>query len=602
MLKKPTPARRLAALAALCLVTTTLSTAPAWAQKTKNKNPPAEQTAQSAPKTELSVDIPTIETDGSNLDENTLRDIFSGNVAGNADALARLTAKSIDVPEITVSASSVVDGETTEFEMTFSDIVLSDVVNGTAAIITLGGITATTEDTNIDMGTLSAANFDIAGVLGLYGLVDASGQTELETIYTDFSFGGGTVSGDEIECTIGAASAAEFKARPLNHSFAEIMTLSEALEESSEDGTSDPKMVGDALRMYVDLLTAFETSPISFEGFDCSGIDDEDRSVAFSVASMSVGAMRPGYYPSYTVDDLDVTIEGDGAINVGNLTVKGMDISGPIAAINAAPQAVDDAWFAENGRALIPAFEGFSLSDVSVDVSDPAVPDERIVGGIGAFDLTLGGYLNGIPTQVSTQATNIVAEIPADTDDVQLAQLRQLGISSLDLGFALKANWNEAEDSIELTELSVTGADLATVKLAGTFANATEALFGMDEDAALAAAMGIVISKLNLDVLDQGLSDIILATLGAEQDADPATLRPVFAGLAEGTVIGIMAGAAEAQKVGGAINSFISGKAKRLNIDLTAKEEPGLGIEDFMAAETDPSILIGKVNISATAK
>src|SRR5690606_2904180 len=154
--------------------------------KTKNKNPPAEQTTQSAPKTELSVDIPTIETDDSNLDENTLRDIFSGNVAGNADALAGLPAKSIDGPEITVSASSVVDGETTEFEMTFSDIVLSDVVNGTAAIITLGGISATTEDTNIDMGTLSAANFDIAGVLGLYGLVDASGQTELETIYTDF--------------------------------------------------------------------------------------------------------------------------------------------------------------------------------------------------------------------------------------------------------------------------------------------------------------------------------------------------------------------------------------------------------------------------------
>ncbi len=600
MLKKPDTTRRLAALAALCLVTTTLSTAPAWAQKTKNKTPPAEQTTQ-APD-EWTVDIPTIDTTDSSLDEAALRDIFSGNLAGNADALAGLDAKSIEIPQITVTGSSSLDGETTRFELTFTDLVLSDVADGTAAIVTLGGISTASDETTLEMGALSAANFDIGGVLGLYGLVDAGGQTDLQTIYTDFAFGGGTVTGDEIECTIGEASAAEFKARPLNYSFAEIVSLAEALDQAEEDEAADPKMVGDALRMYVDLLTAFETSPINFEGFDCAGIDDDDRTVAFSVASMSVGAITPGYYPSYTVDDLDITVEGDGMIKVGNLTFKGMDISGPIAAINAAPEAIDEAWFAENARSLIPAFEGFSFGDVAVDVPDPEATSERIVGSIGAFDLTLGSYLNGIPTQISTTASNIVADIPASTGDEQLAQLRALGVTSLDLGFAFDASWNEAENTIELRELSVTGADLATIKLAGTIANATEALFGIDNDAAVAAAMEIAISNLNLDILDEGLSDIVLASVAAEQGADPATLRPVFAGLAEGTVVGIMAGAAEAQKLGGAINSFVSGKAKRLNIDLTAKEEPGLDMADFIAAETDPTVLIGKVNITATAK
>ncbi len=600
MLKKPDTTRRLAALAALCLVTTTLSTAPAWAQKTKNKTPPAEQTTR-APD-QWTVDIPTIDATDSSLDEAALRDIFSGNLAGNADALAGLDAKSIEIPQITVTGSSSLDGETTRFELTFTDLVLSDVADGTAAIVTLGGISTASDETTLEMGALSAANFDIGGVLGLYGLVDAGGQTDLQTIYTDFAFGGGTVTGDEIECTIGEASAAEFKARPLNYSFAEIVSLAEALDQAEEDEAADPKMVGDALRMYVDLLTAFETSPINFEGFDCAGIDDDDRTVAFSVASMSVGAITPGYYPSYTVDDLDITVEGDGMIKVGNLTFKGMDISGPIAAINAAPEAIDEAWFAENARSLIPAFEGFSFGDVAVDVPDPEATSERIVGSIGAFDLTLGSYLNGIPTQISTTASNIVADIPASTGDEQLAQLRALGVTSLDLGFAFDASWNEAENTIELRELSVTGADLATIKLAGTIANATEALFGIDNDAAVAAAMEIAISNLNLDILDEGLSDIVLASVAAEQGADPATLRPVFAGLAEGTVVGIMAGAAEAQKLGGAINSFVSGKAKRLNIDLTAKEEPGLGMADFIAAETDPTVLIGKVNITATAK
>jgi hypothetical protein len=114
--------------------------------------------------------------------------------------------------------------------------------------------------------------------------------------------------------------------------------------------------------------------------------------------------------------------------------------------------------------------------------------------------------------------------------------------------------------------------------------------------------MGVAIKALKLDVTDAGLSDIVLAVAAADQGADPATLRPVFAGLAEGTIIGMMAGVADAAKLGAAINQFVSGKAKSLNIGIEAKEDPGLSMVDFMTAEDDPASLIGKVNISASAK
>src|SRR5690606_32639408 len=104
------------------------------------------------------------------------------------------------------------------------------------------------------------------------------------------------------------------------------------------------------------------------------------------------------------------------------------------------------------------------------------------------------------------------------------------------------------------------------------------------------------------DIADAGLSDIILASVAAEQGSDPATMRPIFAGLAEGTVIGLLAGAAEAQKVGGALNSFVSGSAKYLTIEMTAKSAPGLGLGDFIAAESDPTSLIGKVIMDASAR
>jgi hypothetical protein len=203
---------------------------------------------------------------------------------------------------------------------------------------------------------------------------------------------------------------------------------------------------------------------------------------------------------------------------------------------------------------------------------------------------------------VRTSLSNVVMDLPEDTGDEQLQQLIDLGVTRIDAGFVLDLAWSEAEDAILINEISMTGADLATVVLVGTIINATETLFSIDDDEALAAAMGLALSDLRLDVTDAGLTDIIMASVAADQGADPATLRPVFAGLAEGTVIGLLAGAAEAQKVGGAINDFVSGSARHLTIEMVAKDAAGLGLTDFIAAEDDPSLLIGKVNINATAE
>ena len=594
-----TTRQRLGILAAACLMSVALPATPAWAQKVKSRGAPSAEATTMA--SEVNVDIPTIDAVDSNVDEATLRAIFSGNLIDNADALAGLSATSITIPEITIAATTTLDDEVSETTVTLSDLVLSDITDGVAASVSLAGMTADAGDEgSADFGTLSASALNIGGMLGMYGLVD-SGQTELETIYTDFNFEGGTFEAPEVSCTMGSMTAAEFKARPFKYSFAEIMALGEALEAADGEQPS-PEVMGAALRMYVDLFTAFESSAAEFGGFDCSGVDDEGRNLTFKIAGMSMGGMRPGTYPAISLDGLDVEVEGDGSIQVGNLTFKEMDLSAPIAAIENAPEAIDEAWLTANARSLIPAFAGFSFSDVAVDVPDPETEGGRIQASVGSFDLTLAGYLNGIPTDILTTASNILFNLPEDSDDEQLQQLIALGVTSIDAGFTLDASWNEADDTIAIDEVSLTGADLATVKLAGTIANATEALFAVDENEALAAAMGVAISQLKLDITDAGLSDIILASVAAEQGSDAATMRPVFAGLAEGTVVGLLAGAAEAQKVGAALNAFVSGKAKYLTIEMTAKEPPGLGMMDFMAAESDPTVLIGKVTIDATAK
>lgn len=597
-----TTSRRLSALVAASLMSVALPSAPAWAQKTKTKpEVQAQATAGVTSTSDVTVEIPTIEAVDSNLDEATLRSIFSGEIVDNADALAGLTATSITIPQIVIDAATTIDGTTSNTQVTFTDLVLSDVAEGIAASVSLAGMSVDggVEGTG-EFGALSAGNFDIGGMLGFYGLVDGGGQTELETVYTDFSFEGGTFTSPEVECAIGPMTSAEFKARPLNYTFGEMMALAERMNAEKDDPS--PQTIGATLRMYADLLTAFESSPVEFGGFDCSGTDEDGKPLDFTIASMTMGGMSPGIYPAISAGGIDIVVEGDGAVSIGNISIKSMDLSGPIAVIQGAPDALDDAWFEANARSLIPAFEGFSFSDVAVDVPDPETEGGRIKASVGTFDLSLGSYLNGIPTDLLTTATNVVFDLPEDTADEQLQLLMSLGVNSIDAGFTLDAAWNEAEDTISVNEVSVTGADLATVILTGTIANATEALFSTDENQSMAAAMAVAIASLKVDITDAGLSDLILTIAAAEQGASAETMRPVFAGLAEGTVIGMLAGAAEAQKVGAAISSFVSGKAKNLTIEMTAKEAPGLGMMDFMLAEDDPTVLIGKVTIDATAK
>lgn len=591
--------RGLAAVSTACLISVALPAVPAWAQKTKDKHTSAPATQESSID-DVSVSIPTVDAVNSSIDGDTIKSILSGDIEANAEALSTLNADSITVPEISINITSTVDGESQDAVLTFTDLVLEDVVDGVAASASLGGTGMTLPEGGAEWGAASVSDFNIRGILGIYGLVDAGQSEEMQTLYSDFKMDGGTFEAPEMTCEIGPFEGGGVRGRPLKTSIIEFVHLAQKMEADPE--MTDPALFGQFVSMYADFLTAFESDPVSFEGFACDGQDDKGQPMTFNVGNVTMAGMTPGIYPQISMDGFDVTVEGDGAVSVDNVTIKQFDMSSTIEALANVPADVNEAWFDANARSLIPSFEGFSFAGLSVDIPDSEADGERVVFDIDNFDLTLGNYVNGIPGMIDTSASGIKAALPDESGDPQLQQLIALGIKDIDAGFRFAAAWDEATDTIDVSEISVTGKDLANIVLTGTLANATEALFSLDENEAIAAGMGIAVKALNLDVTDSGLSDIILAVVGAEQGTDPATMRPVFAGLAEGTIVGMMAGAADAAKLGTAVNQFISGKAKSLNIAIEAKEDPGLGMADFMAAEQDPTVLIDKVNITAAAK
>ncbi|KKB09269.1 hypothetical protein VE26_04645 [Devosia chinhatensis] len=563
--------------------------------KDKTKAGPAETAAADISYT---VSIPTIETEQSSLSDAVLTEILSGEITEHADGLATLTADSILVPEIHVSIRSVRGEEEYVAELTFSDLVLEDVTAGIAGSVSLGGVSLATDEASSEFGAMSASQFNIAAMLGFYGLTPTI-SSEFQTLYTDLSLEGGAIRADDIACEIGAVSGAEFRARPLMTSPMDLLAMARALED--EPGETDADLTGQFMRVYADFLTAFETSDIVVEGLSCTG-DEDGRPMTFEIAGMTMGGMSPGIYPSVTMRGLNIQVEGDGEMSLDAATFKPMDMSAVISLLENAPEAIDDAWLEENSRLMIPAMEGFAFSGFEMDIPDPEDDAARIAASIAAFDLTLANYVNGIPTRMDMSAEGIKTTLPEDSEDETIVQLRAMGLTEIDAAFRIAGAWDEPSNTIDFEEVSISGVDLGTVAISGLIANASEDLFSLNSNLALAAGMGLALKSLDLNINDAGLSDIILTVASGEVGQDPEAMRPIMAGIAQGTVISMMAGVANAAQLGEVVNSFVSGKTKSLQIGILAKDDPGLSMLDLMQAEEDPASLIGKVDVEATTE
>jgi hypothetical protein len=316
------------------------------------------------------------------------------------------------------------------------------------------------------------------------------------------------------------------------------------------------------------------------------------------LGGLDVGAFKPGVYPSFTANDIAITAE-DGTVALGSFVFKEMDLSGVLKVLESAPAAPDDAWFEANARGLIPAFAGFAFSGLDGDVPDEDNAGQRITFKVGDFDLSLADYVNGVPTNISNDASGIIMDIPKDGADNPLSELAGYGITSIDASYGLKAHWDEAADTIEVENFSLHGENLGTFSLSGTLGNATPDLFSTDLAAAQEAAMGLTVKTVTTNVEDLGIGAIALARAGAEQGKSPDEMRQMVAGIAQGSALALLGASEGSQALGQALNAFLMGTNPAITVKLTAIDPAGLGLADLMALQSDPTQLSSKVKIEA---
>jgi hypothetical protein len=545
------------------------------------------------------ITIPTVQAEKSSIDEATLRAILAGDLANHADELAALKASSIRVPEVTIAYTvPKADGTTEQATTTLRDIRLNKVTRGIAQAVIVGSTETVSSNGVARFGQISAEDFDIGRLLAFFGLVKGDPTAPRGTVYRKLISTGGTVTSPEANCTFGPSSVDRVSVRPLKIPFNEALSL---LERNADENALSDEDTRTLIEFFVDVLDAVETSPMKVGGLDCTGKDKEGKAIAFSLGGIDVGAFARARYPQIVAHDFKVTGTDDDQFALGEFNFKGFDFSNALATLKQAEGRIDKKWVEENYRSLLPTFDGLAFSKFSLDVADPDNPGDRVKGSIANFDLTLKGYINAIPTDISTSASHIVALLPPKSSDTNVQLLLSYGIDKFDVGFDVAANWDEKASEIRLSRFNLNGVDMGSVAAASVIGGATRSLFSNDLLTAIASTLTLTFKQAKVDVKDAGLADIIMRAAAADAHKDAETLRQATAAFAKGTVVLFLGPAANAQKVADAIGDFVNGK-RFLSVSAKAKDEGGLPLIEFQKFRDDPAAALDKIDIDAVVK
>src|SRR5690606_34396202 len=276
------------------------------------------------------------------------------------------------------------------------------------------------------MGRMTTGLLDLGGTVGLYGLGAEPQSAEIKPLYEDFYLEGMTLTSDPLTCEIGPASAERFSARPIAGSFEQLLAVSAELEAAETSGKApSPEAIAKVVEFYADFLTAMESTPVIVDGMSCEGHDPDGKAVRLSSGAMTVGGFAPGIYPALGVDDFRLEVVDDGWVEFGNFTWKQMDLNGPLKVLLDARDSLTPAWFEGNGRKLSPPIEGFARAGFAMDFPDPETPGARLTASIGALDVALADYVNGIPSEILAKGSGIEVPVPEGADGMQL---RAIGV------------------------------------------------------------------------------------------------------------------------------------------------------------------------------
>ncbi len=541
--------------------------------------------------------IPRVDVTASSLSQAQLLALLDKNATEPlAKRLAQFSASAISAPQMFIEQTVGGDKST----IVYKDIAARDIVNGKIGSFTVSGAAmsgmAANKPVDGTFGPMSVKDFDLVLTLRLYTDKAGPNDTVPRVIYSSFSAEKMAITGDKgVKVGIDRVSGGGFKARPGQTPWLDLMKTLAEQGDFEKLPNPEKARVG---TMFLDMFDSFEFGQIELTGLS---IEDASTGKPVSVRINRV-AVSGGDASEVRMEGFDITAP-DGKISLGLSTWSGYSFKPTIAGLRellARPDLdkLDDFDF----RKLMPVIGTSRSADLLLDVPNEKTPGERIQVAMKGSELTADKPLNGIPTNVRYAINNLAMTIPSGLQQEEgLKDLLAMGYKAINVSLAIETVWNEAANEIAIKEVSFNGVDMGSVAIRAILGNVTKDVFASDLAMAQVALMGVTAKSLSINVENRGGFERGIAHAAKQQGRTADDLRKELGTAATMVIPAVLGDSSGAKAIASAVAKFVT-KPGTLAISATAKDKSGLGLADFMATGGDPTAILSKLDVTATAQ
>ena len=413
-----------------------------------------------------------------------------------------------------ITVETEVEGEYTA--IVYEDLSVDGWADGRLASMTAGPMTMETETPDGPMqmtfGRIEGRDLDYAAFLSTYNpdpaAAGATGpwrQAAATVGYYDL-----VVSGPDFGVSIGAIYADDLEVRQPAVSIAPFFDKVMLDPDAGDDPTPED------MRALSAFLGAFSIGRMGVEDMHVAGDDFEMALAGVTLTSFSAEGLE-----EFAIDAVDAEIE-DGAVQIGRLAWGGIefpDLQAFFEAARAAEESGEDIDFAEFSPKI-----GF-VEARDIDIAAPDAPPFALTSA----RLDLDNYVGPTPTDVALDIVGLV--LPAELLDDEIldldGMLGDLGYNEIRSDYSARIAWNEADETVTISDLTIAVADVASVSLSGVLGGVTREVLA-DPEAMDQVLETLVLTGATLTVEDDSLFGRWLVQEALSSGIEPAEFQEVL--------------------------------------------------------------------------
>jgi hypothetical protein len=517
--------------------------------------------------------IPRLELKGATLSAAELAELFNGDEKAIDARLARLSAKSLAMPSLSVETRG---GETVE-RATYRDLTAQGVVAGRIANARTSGAEQTVERPGVvqrfSWGATAFEGVDLRQLAHVRLATRGDPAEALKPVVDEERVDSLTLEDESRKITVKSAGLAVtgVKARPLSAPVARL------LEKPDAD-----KLAGDAalLGVVVDALGSFEIGAIEAKGLAINGKGEPaDKPFSVTMGRLAASKIADAVIGDLAIEDFSL-FSSDG----GKLTLERFGLR--------------DARLASLVEGSYPRLGHMEFKGLAADLPDVRTEQgARMKFSLAGAEADFSDFREIAPTKIAARMDRLAIDLAARGEAPSTAQFLALGYRSLDLSAALAAEWNEKTQEAIFAPLRFEGKDMGAASLNVTLGNVSGAVFSSMAFVSKAAALASSVKSVELSLEGGGLVDRILALEAKERKTPVEKARADYAKAAFDLVARICGGGEKAKRVADAVSAYIL-KPKRLHLRLASEE----GVNALDALARKPGDILESLKVEATAE